>query len=233
MKKPTATPIPIGTRILVQGGLLLMLSVYCFTTYALIRPLFGTVGFDVTIVLKSMLAVGVLGIFVLWLAPMTQMPSIIHQHVTPARRFRRGACPGCGYPSADQIPAGQCPECGAAFLEPPEWRLRGGVVMSFLMLFATAVLVGTTVAETRLLVDERQWLQDCSSPGGELLESRSRIWPSGYALLFNDPVEGPYAEALSGSERDPNARRNRSTHATGSISRGHWNREVADWEQAN
>ena len=207
MKNPPLAPVPLRTRVLVQGGLLLVLSAYCFTTYALIRPLFGTFGFDAITVLKSTLAVLVLGVFVLWLAPMSHVPSIIHQHVHPARRFRRGECPGCGYPSADKVSGGPCPECGVLFREPPEWRLRAGVVVSFLLLFVLAMLIGTAVAETRLLVDERQWLHDCSSPGGERLESRARTWPSGYSSLFNDPVDGPYAEALGGSRRDPEARR--------------------------
>ena len=210
MRKPTHPDIPMLTRVLAQGGLLLLLSAYCFTTYALIRPLFGTIGFDATTVFKTTLAVIVLGIFVLWLAPMTNIPSIIHQHVAPSRRFRRGKCPGCGYPGAERGGARECPECGAAFREPPEWRLRGGVVVSFLLLFLAAVVLGGTVAETRLLADERQWMHDCSLPGGSRLESRARIWPSGYSLLFNDPVEGPYAEPLDGSRRDPEARPLRS-----------------------
>ena len=194
------------STLLAQGGMLLILSVYCFTTYALIRPLFGTFGFDLMTLLKSMLAVLVLGIFVLWLAPMSHVASILHQHVYPARRFRRGECPGCGYPSANRTPGECCPECGIAYKEPAEWRMRSGVVVSFLLLFLLSMVLGTAVAETRLLVDEQQWLQDCTAPGGEQLESRARIWPSGYASLFNDPVDGPYAEALSGSVRDPNAR---------------------------
>lgn len=201
--------VPIRYRLLAQGGMFLVLSAYCFTTYALIRPLFGTFGFDLTTVAKSMLAVLVLGVFVLWLAPMIHVPSILHQHVYPTRRFRRGECPRCGYPGAKGIPSGCCPECGTVFKEPPEWRMRPGVVVSFLLLFLGSLVVGSVVAETRLLADERQWLRDCSAPGGEQLVSRARIWPSGYASLFNHPEQGPYAEAMSGSTRDPDARRRR------------------------
>ena len=211
MRKQGLADIPVLSRVLAQGGLLLLLSAYCFTMYALIRPLFGTIGFDATTVFKTTLAVIVLGIFVLGLAPMTNIPSIIHQHVAPSRRFRRGECPGCGYPEADRIESRECPECGAAFREPPEWRMRSGMVTSFLLLFLIAVVLGGTIAETRLLVDEQRWMHDCSLPGGARLESRARIWPSGYSLLFNDPVEGPYAEPLDASRRAPEARPVRSS----------------------
>ncbi|MEE2680895.1 MAG: hypothetical protein VX641_00825 [Planctomycetota bacterium] len=207
MKNSSPTPVPLRSRLLVQGGMLLMLSLYCFITYALIRPLFGTFGFDVFTVGKSLLVVLVLGVFVLWLAPMVHVPSILHQHVYPRRRFLRGQCPGCGYPRSDRNPGSCCSECGTEFREPPEWRMRSSVVVSFLVLFVSAMIIGSAVAETRLLADERQWLQDCTAPGGDQLESRSRIWPSGHAYLFNDPVAGPYAEPVAGSTRDPNARR--------------------------
>ena len=201
-----ALRVPLRTKVLVYGGMLALLSAYCFTTYALIRPLFGTFGFDAATSLKTLLAVLVLGAFMLWLAPMTSVPTIIHRHVRPARRFRKGECPGCGYPEAKQIPSGVCPECGSAYAAPPEWRLRAGVVVQFGLLFLVSMTLGAAVAETRLLVDEGRWAQDCRSPGGNRLQSRARTWPSGFAVMFNDPESGPYAEALAGSWRDPEAR---------------------------
>ena len=198
---------PTRTKIMVQGGLLMLLSVYCFLVYALVRPLFGTFGFDPATSLKSMLAVLALGCFVLWLAPITNVATIVHQHVRPSRRFKRGECPGCGYPGARQHVRGNCPECGVLFEEPPEWRMRGRIFLHFVLIFLAAMMVGTAVAETRLVLDEARWDAACSSPGGERLESRPRVWPSGYALLLNDPEHGPYAEAQAESRRDPEARR--------------------------
>ena len=209
MNRPDSVRIPVRTKVLVQGGMLVLLGAYCFVTYALVRPLFGTFGFDGITTLKTLLAVLVLGAFMFWLAPMTDVPTIVHRHVRPARRYREGACPGCGYPEARKIPSGICPECGTAYAPPPEWRLGAGVVVNFLLLFLVAMLLGAVVAETRLLIDERQWEQDCRRPGGEMLQSRSRVWPSTFAELFNDPVSGPYAQPLVGSRRDPAARKSR------------------------
>lgn len=219
MNEIASLRVPLRTKVLVYGGMLALLSAYCFTTYALIRPLFGTFGFEATTSIKTLLAVLVLGAFMLWLAPMTNVPTIIHRHVRPARRFRKGECPGCGYPEARQIPSRICPECGSAYAPPPEWRLRARVMVPFGLLFLVAMTLGAVVAETRLLVDERQWEQDCRSPGGDRLQSRARVWPSGFAVMFNDPASGPYAEELAGSRRDPEAKRSRRWDAGVSGSR--------------
>ena len=198
---------PVRTKILVQGLLLVLLSVYCFLVYALVRPLFGTFGFDPMTCFKSMLAVLALGCFVLWLAPITNVATIFHQHVRPSRRFKRGECPGCGYPGVGEQVRGNCPECGVPFREPPEWRMRGGIFLHFVLIFLLAMTLGGAVAETRLVLDEARWSAACSRPGGRQLESRPRVWPSGYALLLNDPEHGPYAEPQAESRRDPEARR--------------------------
>ncbi len=197
---------PTWSMVAFRSVFVLTISAFAFASYSLIRPLFGTFGFDLATIIKSAGAVLVLGVFVVWLIPMVDLHIGIFEHVLPARRFKQGRCPRCGHPKTPHKATRSCSECGRALEAPDGWRLDRGTVLNFMLWMAAGLFFGSAIGETRLTLDENRWIEGCrilEEMSSESLgfRTRRRTWPSSYSELYYRTGEGPYAEPLISNER--------------------------------
>lgn len=187
-------------RVLLLAGL----TFYCFLVYALIRPLFGTFGFDVTTTAKTVLAVCLLGVFVLWLFPLVDIPLILFHDRRPRARARKGKCPQCGYPRPPEELDTACSECGASGRVPPTWELSVNTLVRFAIFLLIAIILGSAIAEWRILTDEMRFKQQASrrsypQPGDSYTQSRT--WPSTYATMSYTLENGAASDPVLESQR--------------------------------
>ena len=203
-----ARPImaPTWSMILFRSLFVVTMTVFAFAAYSLIRPLFGTFGFEPGTTMKSAGAVLALGIFVVWLIPMVDLHIAIFEHVVPGRRFKQGRCPECGHPRSPGQETSYCSECGGRNRNPESWRLTKRTVFSFLIWMLVGLFLGSCIAETRLSIDEREWIQECRTLEGMSedalgFRTRKRSWPSSYSELYYRSDRGAYAEPLVTHER--------------------------------
>lgn len=197
---------PTWSMLLFRSLFILTITGFAFAAYSLIRPLFGTFGFDFNTTMKSAGAVLVLGVFVVWLIPMVDLHIGIFEHVLPGRRFKQGRCPQCGHPKTPHEEVRSCSECGRPYGAPEDWRLKKRTVFNFLLWMTVGLLFGSTIGETRLALDERRWIVECRtleemSPEELGFRTRRRCWPSRYSELYYRTGQGPYAEPLVSNQR--------------------------------
>ena len=192
--------------LLFRSLFILTITGFSFAAYSLIRPLFGTFGFELNTFIKSAGAVLVLGIFVVWLIPMVDLHIGIFEHVIPGRRFKQGLCARCAHPRAPHAAASCCAECGRRHTAPEGWRLQKRTILNFVLWLSVGLFFGSAISETRLTLDERRWIQECRtlenmSPESLGFRTRRRSWPSSYSELYYRTEQGPYAEPLITNER--------------------------------
>ena len=202
---------PTWSMVLFRSLFILTITGFSFASYSLIRPLFGTFGFDLGTSMKSAGAVLVLGIFVVWLIPMVDLHIGIFEHVIPGRRFKQGLCAGCAHPRTPNETTDFCSECGRPHHAPESWRLKKRTILNFVLWMTVGLFFGSAIGETRLTLDERKWTQECRfledmSSGSLGFRTRKRSWPSSYSELYYRTEQGPYAEPLITNERVRRAR---------------------------
>lgn len=145
------------------------------TNCALVFTEAGTVGLDpITSARAPAFAMTLLLPFV-WALGVADIPDLYQEHILPARRWRRGACPACGCDmrghetenpapirgadgaaSAQGAAGAMCPECGSPVVAPLPYRYSWATVLRFVMLVFFALVIGSTVAEASMLTDERR-----------------------------------------------------------------------------
>ena len=200
------TDIQIPSWITVLHGVIILsgFTAYCGMAYMLVRPVFGSFGFDLGITLRSMVVVTLLGCFIFFLIPLVDLPLIWFHHQRRLKRHRRGCCPDCGYPDKVGIPGKICPECGSELVPPKAWRPGAGTVRRFLILLVMAILLGSAVGELSLLMDESTFQVLATArryvePGDSY--SRARIWPNGHADMTYTPENGSSGSKFMESTR--------------------------------
>ena len=141
------TDIQIPGWITVLHGVIILggFTLYCGLAYMLVRPVFGSFGFEMGITLRSMVVVTLLGCFVFFLMPLVDLPLIWFHHRKRQVRYRRGCCPNCGYPNKAGVSGSICPECGSELVAPIAWKPGVGTVRRFLILLVIAILLGSAV----------------------------------------------------------------------------------------
>lgn len=189
-----APPVPAGAALAWDAAITLSLAAYFFFVHSFTRGLLGDVGLSAGVAAKSIVVMVVLAGFILWVAPITDLPRILWRHRLPERRLARGECPRCGQPrdpGRDRPgEAGPCPECGAAPVAPPRWELAARPFLRFAVLIALGMALGGGLAEGRISADERAFLAEVEARP-DALHDRPRPWPADFARLQSDPELGP------------------------------------------
>jgi len=195
--------------------LLVLLGFYCFLVYSVVRPLFGTFGFDLATTVKSVLVVLVLTGFIVWLIPLVDLPLMIFNDRMPRARNRKGQCPGCGYPKPGMGSTVQCPECGTLTgAVPPRWKPTTATLTRFMGFLCIAILLGSGIGEWRILADEANFQEQASTrtytyQGESFI--RNRAWPSSHATMHYTVENGPESQTILQSRRIRKWMRNDST----------------------
>lgn len=185
-----APPIPAGAAIAWDLLLAATLSAYFFFVHSFTRGLLGDLGLTVAVAAKGVAVMVVLAGFILWIAPVTDLPRISWRHRLPERRLARGECPRCGQPR--HVGASRCPECGALPVAPPRWELTARPFLRFAGLIVVGMALGGALAEWRISADERAFLADVAARP-DATHDRPRVWPVEFARLRADPELGPHA----------------------------------------
>ena len=150
------------------------------------------------------MATCVLSVFIIWFFPLADLPLVIYLDRLPRARVRKGKCPVCNYPKPSGDSATTCTECGASGTLPPVWSFTRKTITRFGLFLAMAILLGSAVAETLLLLDETRFTaeaetQTLTQPGSAY--TRPRIWPASYAMMTYTPENGVEGSTFLKSER--------------------------------
>jgi|GEM_PF-2630296 len=211
-------------------ALVLLIAAYVTIVYIAVRAMQGTFGFSVLSVLFATGPVLVLGVFVLPLVPLTELPENWVLQQLPASRRKRGLCPACAYPMPDR--SGRCPECGSDGRVRPLIEPSWSALRRFLQLALIAYALGVVVGEALVQIDEFRFRREVaalaanareSSPGVDgsspigrssgaseqstglagafVGTSRPRLWPGSFATLRWTLDRGFEAEAPGLSTR--------------------------------
>lgn len=194
-----APPIPAGAAIAWDLLLAATLSAYFFFVHSFTRGLLGDLGLSFGVALKSVVVMAVLAGFILWIAPLTDLPRILWRHRLPERRLARGECPRCGQPQ--DAGASRCPECGSPRLGPPRWELTARPFLRFAALTGLGMAIGGGIAEWRVTVDERAFLAEVAARP-DTAHDRPRTWPIEFARLLADPEDGSRATGVLESPQE-------------------------------
>jgi hypothetical protein len=95
-----APTVPAGVSLAWDAAITVALAGYFFFVQSFARGLLGDLGLSPAVAIKSVLVMGVLAGFILWVAPITDLPRIVWRHRLPERRLAHGECPRCGQPQA-------------------------------------------------------------------------------------------------------------------------------------
>ncbi len=194
-----APTVPAGVSLAWDAAITVALAGYFFFVQSFARGLLGDLGLSPAVAIKSVLVMGVLAGFILWVAPITDLPRIVWRHRLPERRLARGECPRCGQPQAPA--ANRCPECGATPVPPPRWELTARPFLRFTAMVALGMALGGGLAEARVSADERAFLADVAARP-DASHDRPRAWPADFARLVSDPELGPRATGVIESPQE-------------------------------
>ncbi len=159
-----------------------LLASYFFIAFCASRAFLGGWGFPLRVLVPSLVATVVLGVFVFWLAPLADLPDMWYLHRRPAHRAARGLCPQCGH----ALPPGgcgssRCPECGGTGETRPPWLLSWPTFRRFLLIEGIALLVGCAAGMVWLRLDEAAFVREQARFRG--VYERPRAWPADFASL--------------------------------------------------
>lgn len=199
--EPTATgSVPAGWRILHRSLLVAVLGFYFFLVYACMRGVLAEFGSAPGTVARTAAATVAMAAFVVWLAPLADLPEILFGHLLPRRRLERSACPSCGHPSA-KGGGPPCPECGRMPFEPLPWQPGAATARRFAIILAGAITVGVAAGEWWTLADEARFRRESAMRSDSFL--RPRAWPAEFATLRYDPAKGISAHRRPDAVRIP------------------------------
>jgi hypothetical protein len=195
-----APPIPPLVALAWDLLLLSVLAAYFFFVHSFTRGLLGDLGLSIGVAIKALVVMVALAGFILWIAPVTDLPRVVWRHRIPERRLARGECPRCGQRRA--APSARCPECGATPAPPPRWELSARPFLRFGLLTVVGIVLGGGLAEWRISVDERAFLAEVAARP-DATHERPRTWPLEFARLQATPESRPTATGVLESPQEP------------------------------
>ena len=183
---------PFGVLVIWRVGILVTLAAYYFVVACIARGILGGFGWHFGNLIQVLLGAAVMTAFVIWLAPLVELPEIWYQHRAPAKRQLRGLCPQCGYERghthpSDATASGRCPECGAPDALRPAWEFGSRTLRHFLFIALVAYAIGCLGAMWWVMQDEAAFQREATMSRGAF--ARSRAWPAQFAQLSID-VDG-------------------------------------------
>lgn len=196
--------VPPGVLWLFRASFVLVIAAYVVIVYVAIRAMQGNFGPSPLFVLLAIVPVLIMGVFLLPLVPLSELPENWILQQVPASRRRRGLCPGCAYPMTASVRRDApttCPECGSDGRVRPLVEPSWSALRRFAQLAIVGYLLGITVGEVLIQIDESRFRQEVNAarggsmtgsgasatPGGTLPASvavaRPRQWPGSFATL--------------------------------------------------
>lgn len=192
--------VPTGWRLLHRALLAASLAFYFFLVYACMRGVLAEFGSAPGTVARAAAATAAMAAFVVWLAPLADLPEIFFGHLLPRRRLDRSACPSCGHPTA--IGGGPpCPECGRRPFAPRPWQPGAATIRRFALILAGSITLGVAAGEWWTHSDEVRFRRESDARSEPFL--RPRAWPAEFATLRYDPNAGVSAHRRQDSVRIP------------------------------
>lgn len=155
---------------------------YFHIAHALMRGLAPSFGIDAAAIATATFGTVAMGLGIVWLVFIAELPEMWFLHRRPHRLVRDGRCPACGHP-VRAAGVERCGECGAEVDRlPPSYAVGWRAVKRFCIAFALAFLIGTVTAEVVIAADERSMQSTVRS-----LNSKPRTSGSGEApdLIFS------------------------------------------------
>ncbi|MBX3354256.1 MAG: hypothetical protein KF724_00985 [Phycisphaeraceae bacterium] len=188
-----------------------VVAIYITIVYAAVRALQGNFGASPLFVLLAVGPAIIMGVFLLPLVPLSELPENWVQQQLPAARLRRGCCPSCGYrinPATRREGARwRCPECGGEERVPPLVEPSWSALRRFLQMAVVGYLAGIIVGEALVQIDEWRFRAEVrtirsraptTGPDGGLSVpalARARQWPGSFATLHWSAEGGFESEA--------------------------------------
>lgn len=189
----------------IRVGVGAALTAYFFVVFCVVRGLIGGVGWGGSTVVQTLAATAVMTAFVVWLAPLVELPEVWFHHRTPARRRAQGLCGECGYALPKAVPESEmrrCPECGAIDAPRPAWQFSARTARIFVLIACIAYAIGSIGAAWWIASDERAFRREAARASGPY--ERRRAWPADFAVLtFDDRGVMRGRDVLEGDIVDP------------------------------
>ncbi|MBM4113090.1 MAG: hypothetical protein FJ253_06910 [Phycisphaerae bacterium] len=171
----------------------MVMGAYFTIAYESLRAVQGSFGFTIGQVARAIPPALALGIFLVPLVLLVELPEMVLLRGIPNRRRRRGLCPGCGYPRALDDHA--CPECESDGFVRPAIRPTLATLRRFGAMLLLALLLGAAVGETLMQLDEARFRSEVRARppivllGGtpspdDLIFQRRRQWPGSFSWLW-------------------------------------------------
>lgn len=172
------------------------LAIYDFVVHASFRGMLPAFGFQFGPFLQALFGTIVMGLFVIWLVTLAELPEMWFAHRRPSRLHREGRCPACGQPRGTGSPI-TCAECGHGFDDvPPPYSLGLSAVRRFGVALGLGLLFGVTAAEVSIALDEASMRAKAepfarTTTGGAPAElTFHRAWPATFARVHWSAADG-------------------------------------------
>ncbi len=179
--------VPPAWRWVHLAGLLVASGFYFFIVYACMRGVLAEIGSAPGTIARAAAATAAMAAFVVWLAPLADLPQIVFAHVLPRRRIDRHACPACGY-AMPQDRVRPCSECGRRPFLPTAWQPSLATARRFLAVLLAGLTAGIACGEWWTRSDELRFRNEAA--GRQEAYMRPRSWPADFASLRFDPAAG-------------------------------------------
>ena len=165
---------------------------YFHIAHAVMRGLAPCFGIDSGAIATATFGTVAMGLGIVWLVFIAELPEMWFIHRRPHRLMRDGRCPACGHP-VRAAGVDQCGECGADVDRlPPSYAVGWRAVKRFTIALVLAFLVGTVTAEVVIAADERSMRSAVRSvtaktpaaASGQRLElTFARRWPASFSKV--------------------------------------------------
>ncbi len=185
--------VPVWATALGWCLAILFLGSYFFVTHAVMRGLVPTFGWNAGDLATATFGTVAMGLGVVWLVALAELPEIWYLHRRPHRLMHQGRCPACGHPIRE-AGVDRCGECGidASWLPAPYvfgWRaarrFAGTLMLGFLFgVFAAEVSIALDEDRMRSTIEART-VRDGGTPAGatDLNITFNRAWPASFSRV--------------------------------------------------